>query len=49
VATEVSVVRARRLWPRALTADLGPADHRAIELTMGREALSAPDAARPLP
>jgi uncharacterized BrkB/YihY/UPF0761 family membrane protein len=41
VATEVSVVRARRLWPRALTADLGEPDLRAIELTMGREALTA--------
>ena len=42
VATEVSVVRARRLWPRTLTSDLGEPDQRAIELTMGREALSAP-------
>jgi uncharacterized BrkB/YihY/UPF0761 family membrane protein len=49
LGTETSVVRARRLWPRSLTSDLGPADHRAIELTMGREALSAPDAAHPLP
>lgn len=39
VGTEVSVVRARRLWPRALTPELGDADQRAIELTMGREAL----------
>ena len=38
--TEISVVRARRLWPRALTSDLGDADQRAIELTMGREALT---------
>ena len=42
VATEVSVVRARRLWPRTLTADLAEPDLRAIELTMGREALAAP-------
>ena len=40
LGTEISVVRARRLWPRALTSDLGDADQRAIELTMGREALS---------
>jgi uncharacterized BrkB/YihY/UPF0761 family membrane protein len=40
LATEVNVVRMRSLWPRAMTADLGPADHRAIELTMHREALS---------
>jgi uncharacterized BrkB/YihY/UPF0761 family membrane protein len=40
LATEVSVVRARSLWPRAMTAELGPADHRAIDLTMHREALS---------
>ena len=41
VATEVSVVRARGLWPRALTSDLGEPDLRAVELTMGREALTA--------
>ena len=40
VGTEISVVRARRLWPRALTSDLGDADQRAIELTMAREALT---------
>ena len=40
VGTEISVVRALRLWPRAMTSDLGDADQRAIELTMGREALS---------
>ena len=40
LGTEISVVRARRLWPRAMTSDLGDADQRAIELTMGREALS---------
>jgi uncharacterized BrkB/YihY/UPF0761 family membrane protein len=39
-ATEVNVVRARSLWPRAMTSDLGPADLVAIELTMRREALS---------
>jgi membrane protein len=43
IATEVSVVRARQLWPRALTAELGPADHRAIDLTMRREQLTAPE------
>jgi membrane protein len=42
VATEVSVVRARRLWPRTLISDLGEPDLRAIELTMAREALAAP-------
>ena len=42
VATEISVVRARSLWPRTLTSDLGEPDLRAIELTMGREALTAP-------
>jgi uncharacterized BrkB/YihY/UPF0761 family membrane protein len=41
--TEVNVVRARSLWPRAMTSELGPADHRAIELTMQREALSSTD------
>jgi uncharacterized BrkB/YihY/UPF0761 family membrane protein len=41
-ATEVNVVRARRLWPRALTIDLGEPDRRAITLTMQREALFAP-------
>jgi len=41
-ATEVNVVRARRLWPRALTVDLGEPDRRAITLTMQREALFAP-------
>jgi uncharacterized BrkB/YihY/UPF0761 family membrane protein len=39
LATEVNVVRARALWPRAMTAELGPADFRAIDLTMHREAL----------
>ena len=41
LATEVNVVRARSLWPRAMTAELGPADLRAIDLTMRREALKA--------
>jgi uncharacterized BrkB/YihY/UPF0761 family membrane protein len=41
-ATEVNVVRARRLWPRALTMQLGEPDHRAIALSMQREALFAP-------
>jgi YihY family inner membrane protein len=39
--TEVNVVRARSLWPRAMGSELGPGDFRAIELTMRREALSA--------
>jgi uncharacterized BrkB/YihY/UPF0761 family membrane protein len=43
LGTEVAVVRAKRLWPRALTSPLGPADQRALELTMHREALSPPD------
>jgi YihY family inner membrane protein len=43
IGTEVNVVRAKRLWPRALTKELGPADFRAIELTMQREALSSAD------
>ena len=47
VGTEVSVVRARRLWPCALTSELGSADQRAIDLTMRREALSAPRDADP--
>ncbi len=42
-ATEVNVVRSKGLWPRALTHDLGEPDLRAIELSMGREALFAPD------
>ena len=40
IGTEVNVVRSRRLWPRAWTSELGPADLRAIELSMRREALS---------
>jgi uncharacterized BrkB/YihY/UPF0761 family membrane protein len=44
LGTEVNVVRARRLWPRAVKQDhLGEPDWRAIELTMEREALSAPE------
>jgi uncharacterized BrkB/YihY/UPF0761 family membrane protein len=43
LATEVNVVKARSLWPRAMTSELGPADLRAIELTMRREALSDTD------
>ncbi len=39
--TEVNVVRARSLWPRAMTSELGPADLRAVQLTMRREALSS--------
>ena len=42
--TEVNVVRAKHLWPRAMTPELGPADRRAIELTMRREALADPSA-----
>jgi uncharacterized BrkB/YihY/UPF0761 family membrane protein len=44
LATEVNVVRMRTLWPRAMTSELGPADLRAIELTMRREALSDTEA-----
>lgn len=42
-ATEVNVVRAKRLWPRALTEELGEPDLRAIEISMEREALFAPE------
>ena len=41
-ATEVNVVRSKRLWPRALTDELGEPDLRAIALSMQREALFAP-------
>ena len=44
LGTEVNVVRAQRLWPRAMAPELGPADQRAIELTMRREALADPTA-----
>ena len=47
IATEVNAVRARQLWPRALGGDLGPADRRAIELTMRREALGSLDESAP--
>jgi len=43
IATEVNVVKARRLWPRALTGELGSADRTAIALSMQREALTPPD------
>jgi len=40
IATEVNVVRAKRLWPRSLTGrDLGEADARAVDLTLRRERL----------
>ena len=42
LATEVNVVRSKRLWPRALTDELGEPDLRAIALSMQREALFAP-------
>ena len=42
IGTEVNVVRAKHLWPRAMAPELGPADQRAIELTMHREALADP-------
>jgi uncharacterized BrkB/YihY/UPF0761 family membrane protein len=42
LATEVNVVRCKRLWPRALTDELGEPDRRAIALSMQREALFAP-------
>jgi YihY family inner membrane protein len=47
IATEVNVVKARRLWPRSLTGSLGSADRRAIALSMQREALAAPDESTP--
>ena len=43
IGTEVNVVSAKGLWPRTLTETLHPPDHRAMELTMSREALAAPD------
>lgn len=43
LATEVNVVKARGLWPRAMTKDLAAPDRRAIALSMQREALSAPE------
>ncbi len=39
LATEVNVVRAKRLWPRSMTSTLHEPDRRAIRLTMTREAL----------
>ena len=42
LATEVNVVRSKRLWPRALTREFGEPDRRAIMLSMQREALFAP-------
>jgi hypothetical protein len=42
LATEVNVVRSKRLWPRALTDELGEPDRRAIALSMQREALFGP-------
>jgi len=41
--TEVNVVRAKQLWPRSMTETLHAPDYRAIELTMTREQLAAPD------
>ena len=43
IGTEVNVVSAKRLWPRSMTEALHPPDHRAIRLTMSREALASPD------
>ncbi len=43
IATEVNVVSAKQLWPRSMTEVLHPPDHRAMSLTMSREALAAPD------
>jgi membrane protein len=38
IATEVNVVRAKRLWPRSLAGRaLGTADARAVDLTLRRE------------
>jgi uncharacterized BrkB/YihY/UPF0761 family membrane protein len=43
-ATEVNVVRARRLWPRSLSGrGLGEPDARAIDLTLRREQLLSQD------
>jgi membrane protein len=42
LATEVNVVRSKRLWPRALTDELGEPDRRAFALSMQREALFEP-------
>jgi YihY family inner membrane protein len=42
-STEVNVVRAKRLWPRTLTDNIGEPDRRAIALSMQREALFAPN------
>jgi uncharacterized BrkB/YihY/UPF0761 family membrane protein len=39
--TEVNVVRAKQLWPRSMTAALLGPDHRAMQLTMSREALAS--------
>ena len=43
IGTEVNVVSAKQLWPRSMTATLHPPDHRAMGLTMSREALASPD------
>jgi membrane protein len=43
IGTEVNVVRAKKLWPRSLTADLHEPDYRAMRLTMSREAMADPD------
>src|SRR5262249_35039320 len=49
-ATEVNVVRVQRLWPRSLTGrNLLASDGRAIDLTMGRERILAPDGVTPVP
>ena len=44
IGTEVNVVRAKQLWPRSMTKRLVPADVRAMELTLQREALRATEA-----
>jgi membrane protein len=41
--TEVNVVRSKQLWPRSMTGTLHEPDHRAMRLTMSREALAAPE------
>ena len=43
IGTEVNVVRAKRLWPRSMTATLHEPDRLAMQLTMSREAMASPD------
>jgi uncharacterized BrkB/YihY/UPF0761 family membrane protein len=43
IGTEVNVVSSKQLWPRSMTETLHEPDHRAMRLTMSREALASPD------